>query len=213
MLKQFLGSVLTAAVVFIAPLLGAPDRLLHPAPWVGLVMSIITLMTQPAIGLSDMVRDRTDRFSAAAIFLGVIAAQLASVLEFGYRADLRPPPASLVFGAGLCVAIGGLALRLWAIRTLGRFFTSTVHVEGGQTVVQTGPYSVLRHPSYTGTLLTSLGLAMTMASTIGVALTALLALPAYIYRIQVEEKALAVRLGDAYRAYSTRTARLVPYVY
>src|SRR3954452_3949685 len=49
--------------------------------------------------------------------------------------------------------VAGLALRVWAIAALGSAFRTTVEVDPGQTVVSTGPYNWIRHPSYPGLLL------------------------------------------------------------
>jgi protein-S-isoprenylcysteine O-methyltransferase Ste14 len=42
--------------------------------------------------------------------------------------------------------IAGIALRQWAIHTLGQFFVGPVQVQSAQTVISTGPYRWLRHP-------------------------------------------------------------------
>ena len=114
---------------------------------------------------------------------------------------------------GAFLAAAGLCLRLWSIRTLGRFFTGTVQVVPDQQVVDDGPYRVLRHPSYTGALLTALGIALAFGSALGAVATLALGIPAYIHRITIEERALLAELGDAYRAYRERTWRLLPFVY
>ena len=145
----------------------------------------------------EMVAARHDRFSALGIFLGQIGGQVATVVQFGYRGTLRPAPLSSWVLAILALAVGGLVLRLWPIRTLGRFFTSTVQVAPDQKVVETGPYRLLRHPSYRGALVTACGVVLTMLSPLGIALVLLLALPAYLHRIVVEEVALVEGLGDA----------------
>jgi len=44
----------------------------------------------------------------------------------------------------------GIALRQWAITTLGQCFVGHVLVQPGQAVVRSGPYRWLRHPSYAG---------------------------------------------------------------
>jgi protein-S-isoprenylcysteine O-methyltransferase len=107
----------------------------------------------------------------------------------------------------------GLALRWWAIVTLGRFFTVDVVIEKDHEVVQTGPFQWMRHPSYTGVLLAFLGWAMTLGNWIAMAVVLVPIFVALLRRMKVEEEALSNALGDKYRAYMKRTNRLLPYVY
>lgn len=116
-----------------------------------------------------------------------------------------------MFGFALAVAAAGVAFRLYALRSLGRFFTTRVMVAADQVVVETGPYQLLRHPSYTGALLTLLGVLLCSTNWLTLACF-LLAIPGFAYRIAVEEKALASGLGQPYRDYMRRTKRLIPYV-
>jgi protein-S-isoprenylcysteine O-methyltransferase Ste14 len=112
--------------------------------------------------------------------------------------------------AGLTLIVIGVGLRGWAILTLGRFFTHAIAVEEGQRVVQNGPYRLLRHPSYTGALVTLAGIGLALDNWLSLASIVLLPLFGFIVRIRREEQALTSRLGDAYTAYSARTRRLVP---
>jgi len=86
-------------------------------------------------------------------------------------------------------------------------------VQTGQTVIESGPYRVLRHPSYTGALVIALGVTIALASPVGAALCLVVGIPAYLYRIAVEERTLSSQLGEPYRAYRTRTSRLIPWIY
>ena len=115
--------------------------------------------------------------------------------------------------AGLALLAAGQALRIWAVRTLGRFFTAVVRTEPDQAVVRRGPYRILRHPSYTGTFLTLLGWGLALGTGWGAALLVILPLPAYLYRIHVEEHALLAALGPPYAAYMRQTRRLIPGVW
>lgn len=104
----------------------------------------------------------------------------------------------------------GMALRWAAIRTLGRFFTVDVAVHPEQTVVQSGPYARMRHPSYTGLILLFLGLALHFGDALGVAILMVPSCLAIAWRIRVEERALKQALGAPYEAYCRRTRRLIP---
>lgn len=210
---SLLNNIAVAAVIFLLPLAGAPERLLHPAPWIGFVAWAVTLVCQPPLGPRRMVADAADRCTGLAIFLCVIGCQLTAIIQFGYRAGTSPDSWSGFVAAGFAITFAGLVLRLWAIRTLGEFFTSTVMVGAGQHVVDHGPYRLVRHPSYTGTILTCLGVSVALASEAGALLVVALVVPAYMYRIHIEERTLVAGLGEAYRAYRAHTWRLIPFVF
>jgi protein-S-isoprenylcysteine O-methyltransferase Ste14 len=116
------------------------------------------------------------------------------------------------FGVGVLLMAVGIALRFYAVIVLGRFFTPVVMVGSDQQVVDRGPYRWIRHPSYTGLLVTISG--ALLASTNWLALVGILpVLAGLLYRITVEEQALSEELGEAYRSYMRRTKRLLPFIY
>jgi protein-S-isoprenylcysteine O-methyltransferase Ste14 len=155
---------------------------------------------------------RQDRLSGPALIAGIGLA-----VGLGIRAAIFVPRAAItfarpeIFALGLIVALAGIAFRWYAIARLGRFFTTRVMVASDQTVVDTGPYRLVRHPSYTGALLTVFGVLLSNTNWLTLACF-LLAIPGFAYRIAVEEKALASGLGQPYRDYMRRTKRLIPYV-
>jgi protein-S-isoprenylcysteine O-methyltransferase Ste14 len=113
----------------------------------------------------------------------------------------------------VALTVGGTAFRLWAVRTLGAYFTRTVQVSDDQRVVEAGPYRWLRHPSYTGSLVAAAGVGLALGNWGSLALIVVPLSASLLYRIKVEERALAASLGDPYRSYCGRTKRLVPLVY
>jgi protein-S-isoprenylcysteine O-methyltransferase Ste14 len=124
-----------------------------------------------------------------------------------------PGPGWLPVVVGVTLMVAGMAFRLWSIRTLGRFFTVTVDVADDQRVVDTGPYAVLRHPSYTGMLIVYLGIGAAFDSWFSLIAAPIPLAAAILTRIRHEERALHDGLGPAYAAYADRTKRLVPFVW
>lgn len=116
-----------------------------------------------------------------------------------------------VFIAGLVLMLAGLALRWYSISVLGASFTLEVTTRPGQGVVQSGPYRWIRHPSYTGALVTILGVLICCDNVASIAAMAV-ALVGYAVRIRIEERALAADLGPPYRDYMKRTKRLIPFL-
>jgi len=115
--------------------------------------------------------------------------------------------------AGLVVAVAGIALRLWAIYTLGRFFVCIVVIQPEHQLVDRGPYRAVRHPSYTGLLVGVLGLALMLGDWVALATAFALSLAGLLIRIRSEERALLEGLGQQYADYMARTWRLVPGVW
>ena len=154
-------------------------------------------------------KSKQDAGSVMAVAAGVIAGFIAAfALASGDALGLPDPVVWL--GLGLVVAWAGMLLRLWAVLTLGRFFTTTVVVRPEQTVVTSGPYGFVRHPSYLGLLVLLFGFGLSMGNLASAA--AMVALPTMglLWRIRVEESALRAGLGDAYVEYCKGRARLVP---
>ncbi|HEY2133109.1 MAG TPA: isoprenylcysteine carboxylmethyltransferase family protein [Acetobacteraceae bacterium] len=108
-------------------------------------------------------------------------------------------------------AVGGV-VRLWPVFVLGDRFSGLVAIQPGHTLLTTGIYSVIRHPSYLGLLLSTAGWSVAFRSGIGLILTAAL-LPPLLARITAEERLLRAEFGSEYDAYRARTSRLIPGVY
>jgi len=119
----------------------------------------------------------------------------------------------LAFGLGLVLMLTGILLRQYSIVVLGKYFTFDVAVQSGHTLIETGPYRYVRHPSYTGALLTLLGFGLALGNWAGLAAALLCMACAYAYRITVEEAALTTAIGEPYRQYVTRTWKIVPFLF
>jgi protein-S-isoprenylcysteine O-methyltransferase len=115
--------------------------------------------------------------------------------------------------AGLGVLIAGAVFRAWAMITLGRFYTRTLQTTADQTVVDRGPYALVRHPGYFGALVVWTGLGLASTSAIVAVGAPLLMTIIYGIRIRAEERMLVESIGEPYRAYQSRTRRLIPFVY
>jgi len=107
----------------------------------------------------------------------------------------------------------GLALRWYAIWKLGRYFTRDVAVSSDQPVVQSGPYRFIRHPAYSGTLLTMVGIGLAMTNWASLIAIIVCTLIGHLYRVSVEEQALSKTIGQPYIEYMRHTKRFIPFVF
>jgi protein-S-isoprenylcysteine O-methyltransferase len=120
--------------------------------------------------------------------------------------------ARTVFAVGIGCVVAGAALRWSAVLTLGRYFTVDVAAHAAQPVIGVGPYRLIRHPAYAGTLLTLIGFGLALGNWAGLLAMAIIPSAAFAYRIAVEEAALLSTLGEPYARYMRRTWRLIPYL-
>lgn len=161
------------------------------------------------------VRGR-DRGSLILLWVAILTGLFAGNLFFPVHGPWIPPSPTLITAVGLVILLAGLALRLTAILTLRRFFTTQVAIHRDHEIVRHGVYRSLRHPSYTGLLLAFLGLSLALAahgSWLSFFALLLPILAALLYRISVEERAMREVFGPAYVDYARRTRRLVPRVW
>lgn len=113
---------------------------------------------------------------------------------------------------GVVLFVVGGALRIWPVFVLGRRFSGLVAIQPGHTLLTKGIYGVVRHPSYLGLLIDSLGWGLAFRSAIGI-LLALLIVPLLLARINSEERLLQSQFGSEYDAYRSTTWRLIPRLY
>jgi protein-S-isoprenylcysteine O-methyltransferase Ste14 len=150
----------------------------------------------------------------AALLVCCVAGSLVAARLLG-RAGLLQWPGSRVWPVVVGIALigAGVALRAWAIISLGRFFQYQIQVQAGHRVVSGGPYRYVRHPSYSGMALVLAGIAVASGDVLSLAAVALLGGAGLAVRIYAEERQLAHALGADYESFAAERKRLVPGVW
>jgi len=185
----------------------------HPAlsvvAIVTLLLSVVTIFSR--VNLSSGEReDRDNRWVIAAlIILGLLQAYLPAYTD---RKEFWTFDGDSLRWLGVVLFIVGGVLRIRPVFVLGHRFSGLVAIQPGHTLVTTGMYGVIRHPSYLGLLVNSLGWAFAFRSGVGVLLM-LLTIPPLVARIRSEETLLHTQFGAEYDAYRARTSRLIPGLY
>jgi protein-S-isoprenylcysteine O-methyltransferase Ste14 len=142
-----------------------------------------------------------------------IGLALNFLLGWMFPAAAIQGPRTTIFLLGVLLMLSGVVLRWYAIWTLGNFFTRDVAVSPDQKVVQDGPYRYIRHPAYSGTFLTMLGVGLALTNWASLLVLLLFVLAGHMYRVHVEEQALMHTLGQPYITYMQRTKRFIPLVF
>ncbi len=177
----------------------------------------IALIAMSGIGiwaggnLSPGVReDRGNRWVIGVfVFIGLLEAWLPAYTD---RNGFWTIDGDAVRWVGVVLFAAGGALRIWPVFVLGQRFSGLVAVQPGHTLVTSGIYGVIRHPSYLGLLVNAAGWALAFRSGAGLLLAACI-LPPLVARMNAEEKLLRAHFGGEYDEYRARTSRLIPGLY
>lgn len=154
--------------------------------------------------------DRGNRWVLAAF--GLIGLLLAFLPAYTDRKEFWTIDGDAVRWVGVVLFTVGGALRIWPVHVLGHRFSGLVAIQPGHTLVTGGVYGMIRHPSYLGLLMNSLGWGLAFRSWVGVILTVATLVP-LLARIRSEEQLLRSQFGEEYDAYRARTSRLIPGLY
>jgi protein-S-isoprenylcysteine O-methyltransferase len=185
-----------------------PPALRLPQLWMVVSISILANILQPPYRPFERSRTPEDRGTAAQILWTVYLTQAAALLELVCRRR-APVTLDLTSWAAFSAMCAGLVLRTWAVFSLGPWFTWNVTVQAGQQLVSRGPYRLIRHPSYSGALLTFVASCVVLHSWLAASLATCALTLAVSRRIRYEEALLAKTLAG-YGDYASRTGCLLP---
>jgi protein-S-isoprenylcysteine O-methyltransferase Ste14 len=116
----------------------------------------------------------------------------------------------LVSGVAAACYLAGMALWLWAVRNLRRYWSTDIEIREEHPLIKTGPYRYLRHPHYLFIFLELFGLPLIANAYYSLILIAAIYVPLIALRIYYEEKALVKKFGNAYLEYKTEVWGLFP---
>jgi protein-S-isoprenylcysteine O-methyltransferase Ste14 len=170
------------------------------------------LLAEREKGLGDKAVKAWDRWIAG---LAAGLFPMASWVVAGLDVRLgwtEPLPLAYHVG-GLLVMVLGFALFLWAMAS-NAFFAEGVRIqkERGHTVATSGPYRYVRHPGYTGAILSQMATPLLLGSPWAVIPTVASA-ALYVVRTYLEDRTLTREL-PGYEVYAQQTRyRLLPGVW
>lgn len=212
-MSKLIKSIAVPIITYIFPLIGNRELIINERIIVLSFISILMFISQPELNLKQSIEGRrTDRYSILFILAAGLLSQIMSVLEWGYwDAGVSGEYNTLMTWCGILLMAFGMTLRIWAIRHLNKYFTATVRIAEDHRLVKTGPYAIVRHPSYLGAYFAIVGSAVFLNTIVGTIAAATLMAIAYKYRIDAEEKVLINEFGEEYSDYIRSTPAVIPF--
>ena len=100
----------------------------------------------------------------------------------------------------------------WARIHLGRLWSGAITLKQDHRIIDTGPYGLVRHPIYTGLIVSILATAAAQATVTGLLGAAVIVFGLWL-KARIEERFLTAELGaEAYGGYRRRVPMLVPFI-
>jgi protein-S-isoprenylcysteine O-methyltransferase Ste14 len=175
--------------------------------WIGSEITLSSIMREKrSPGISR------DRNTLRVIWIVTVSAVVIAAIV----ARTVKLPIMLAYGfgyIGILIMAFGLVIRISAMASLGRMFTYNVTIRDGHELVTSGIYRFVRHPAYTGMLITFAGYGLALNNWLGFAIAFAPVFAVMKRRIAIEETVLLDQFGDAYVEYVKRSWRLVPLIY
>lgn len=212
-MKKVLLSIISVVLMVFLPLLRNPSLVLHPKIIVIIIGSVCVWLTQPAFSAAETsAKKQSDKFSVILILSMSLISGVVPIIDWAYfNTDKNNFSWMTVFGVVMIVS--GILFRAWSVKTLGIYFTPTVQIKEEHQLINTGPYKIIRHPSYFAAFLSITGAAVLLESITGIAVSIIAMSIAYYVRINIEERTLLDHFGNRYKEYMLRTKKIIPFVF
>lgn len=209
-MKKLKLAVLTILVSQILPLLGKPELIIHYKNLVILAGNATVWLYHPAVSKKETSVNRSsDKNSVLLIIIMSLISTIVPLVDWAYFSNAFDSNL-LITILGFIVMWSGILLRNYSVKILGEHFTPTIQIQRNHALIKKGPYSIIRHPSYTGAMLALVGNAIFLNSALGVGVAIIAMLIAYKVRIDAEEYALKEKFGNLYSEYQSQTKKLIP---
>jgi protein-S-isoprenylcysteine O-methyltransferase Ste14 len=207
-LQTIITTILIIVVFFGFGIYQNPDSIFNFQILMLILATITMFETQPKLKKEDF-KNPSDKYSMIGIALVSVLVMNANLFEWASNKSLSQS-ISFVNIIGFLMIWGGLAFRIYAIKKLGRFFAVVVKTQNDHELYDEDIYAYIRHPSYTGAIITIIGTVVWLASWKVLPFGILLIALAYYHRITQEEKVLEKDLGGKYTLYKQKTGVLLP---
>ena len=212
-MKKVVLSIISNVLMVFLPLIGNPALIFNPKILIIITGSVCVWLTQPAFSVAETTdKKQSDKFSVILILLMSLISGIVPIVDWAYfNADKNNLSTMTI--AGFIMIATGILFRAWAVKTLGKYFTPTVQITEEHKLIDSGPYKIIRHPSYFAAFLSITGAAVLLESVTGIAVSIIAMSIAYYVRIGIEERKLLEHFGNSYRTYMLHTKKIIPFVF
>ncbi|MBF0443462.1 MAG: isoprenylcysteine carboxylmethyltransferase family protein [Oligoflexales bacterium] len=213
MSKKFLFSSLISLLGLTAPAIFNIQFILTFKFAISIIIFAFAIYLQPKFKVAPDRTNLWDHGTEAQIIWSAYIIQFLAIVEAAYFRYPDSTRWNFLHSIIFFLMAAGLAIRTWAIFSLGRFFTMHLTVQREQFIVRSGPYKYVRHPSYSGAFLIYVFFPLFIGAWATFCLALFLLPAAWIRRIYHEEKMLKEELGEPYENYCRQVKKIIPWIW
>lgn len=150
----------------------------------------------------------------AIIFFSILTVVFASISVFIFENRLGniKTHLNLFFWIGILTIFIGIFIRQYSMYIMGSSYVATLQVQEKPKLIKKGPFKVVRHPCYTGFMISLWGLAISLLNWDFFILTLFFSVSLFLVQISIEEKELEKYFGNEYVEYKKKTKKLLPFI-
>jgi len=214
-MKKIISTSILCIIICAIPLIKKSELLTDYTFLTVVFFFYLLFFTQPTFEASDIQnKSETDKYSMLFILVALVVILSGSIIDWAYLGIYKDSvKTELLQLLGLIFLILGSSIRIWAILHLGKYFSNSVEFGSEHKLIKTGPYKLIRHPSYLGAYLAIIGSAFFLTSIVFSLIGIVVMFFAYQYRIKVEEIALIQVFPNDYEEYKKGTKKMIPLIY
>lgn len=210
MIRKLVQGLIASSLIVCVPVIGNTAMVRTSQLWIMVLIGLLASLFQPEYNPFQRSPNTEDKGTASQIIWSIYLTQLSVLIEATYFQYPESVSWSMLTTFALVLMVAGLALRTWAVFTLGKYFTWHISTQENQTVITTGPYAFVRHPGYLGAFLTYASTALFLKAWFSFVLSLIILLFAFHRRIHFEEKKLKLDLGSQYESYAHDVKGFIP---
>jgi protein-S-isoprenylcysteine O-methyltransferase Ste14 len=210
MIKKFIQGLVVSSLIVCVPIMWNTAMLRAPHLWIMVLIGVLASLFQPEYNPFQRSPNTEDKGTANQIIWSIYLTQLSVLIEAAYFRYPESVSWSTLTTFALILMASGLAIRTWAVFTLGRYFTWHICTQENQTIIKTGPYAFVRHPGYFGAYLTYASTALFLKAWFSFIVSLIVLLFAFLRRIHYEENKLKHDLGSQYDSYRKSVKGFIP---
>jgi len=178
----------------------------------GICLLIWVIIEYRIIMKQDRRPKKKDRKAIALFAFLIVLFSLSSIIMFESNLGHLEVEYHYFLWVGILIIIVGNIIRQYSMHIMGSSYVATLQVQDKPKLIKAGPFKLVRHPCYTGFMVSLWGLGIASLNWLFLLLIMLFSLIVFLIQIRIEERELEAFFGEEYKEYKKITKKILPYI-